>query len=220
MCGRYNLRLTNREMQVFFDLFREPEWSPRYNIAPTQTVIAIRKQDEGWSADRLRWGLVPFWAKDLSIGSRMINARSETVDTSKAFRPALKARRCIIPASGFYEWEKLDKKNKQPWHIFPKSDPVFAFAGLWESWTSPEGTPVETCTIITTEANDFMARMHDRMPVVLSRVATDAWLDPSTTIGAAKSLCVPCDNDLMDRNAVSTLVNNVRNESPDCINSL
>lgn len=217
MCGRYVLKILPYELQEFFDLLRMPEWNPRYNIAPTQTVIAVRQHADGRSGDLLRWGLVPRWADSLAVGSRMINARSETIDTSKAFKAAFKAQRCIIPASGFFEWEQLEANRKQPWHIYPTDSPVFSFAGLWETWKSPEGTAVETCTILTCEPNDFMSRTHNRMPVILSRDAINQWLNPAAVATELKTLCIPCPDEWLVRQPVSTLVSNIKNDSPECI---
>ena len=161
MCGRYNLTLSPNELQEFFDLFREPPWSPRYNIAPTQSVLAIRFDEEATPREPvlLRWGLIPSWAKDETIGSKLINARGETVAEKPSFRAAFKRRRCLIPATGFYEWQKQPGSTKQPYHITTADGRPFAFAGLWERWTKGP-SPVETCTIITTAANDDLQAIH------------------------------------------------------------
>lgn len=222
MCGRFNLRANPYQLAEFFSLFREPVWQPRFNIAPTQTVLAVRQRPEGRTADPLRWGLVPFWSKSLADGSKMINARSETVDTKPAFRAAFKSRRCIVPASGFYEWEAIEgSKIKQPWHITPTAAPLLAFAGLWESWNSSGGETIETCTILTTSANQFMAEIHDRMPVILDEDDFGIWLDPKTKDpGRLKPLLVPAPDKWLQRQKVSTLINSPRNETPDCLNPL
>ena len=219
MCGRINLRVSPAELKEMFNLFREPEWSPRYNLGPMQRMLAVRLKPEGVRlAEPLQWGLVPSWAKEPSIGSQMINARSETVATKPSFRSAFKKRRCLIPASGFYEWQVINSKTKQPWNIFRADGQPLVFAGLWEHWQSPDGLTLESCSIITTEANEFMAEIHDRMPIVLAKEHWGLWLDLDEVEPAALTeLLVPCPSDWLDRTAVSTLVNSVRNESPDCL---
>lgn len=219
VCGRINLRMSPAELQRMFDLFREPEWTPRYNLGPMQRMLAVRLKPEGVRlAEPLQWGLVPSWAIDPKVGSQMINARCETVAIKPAFRNAFEKRRCLIPASGFYEWQQLDNKTKQPWHIFRKDGSPLVFAGLWEHWQTPEGGTLESCSIITTDPNSFMAEIHDRMPVILARESWDLWLNPDEVEPAALTeLLVPCPSDWLDRTAVSTLVNSVRNESPDCL---
>ncbi len=180
MCGRFTL---TTDIKAIADRFSAPappaEWpavQPRYNIAPTQSVIVVN--DDGQRhLKQMRWGLIPSWAKDPAIGSQMINARAESVAEKPSFRDALKKRRCLIPADGFFEWQKLGKV-KQPVHIVLKSREPFGFAGLWEHWTSPEGEEILTCTIITTAANELLKAVHDRMPVILTRDAETAWLDP------------------------------------------
>lgn len=223
MCGRYAIKVSSAELQRWYNLQRDFPYDPKYNVAPTNRMPVIREDlDCTRTAARLRWGLVPFWAPDLSIGSRMINARAETIDTSKAFRQALKKRRCVVPASGFYEWEKLDSKTKQPWYIYPAESELWSFAGLWESWTDKTtNETVETYTIVTTEANEFMTQMHDRMPVILSANAMLDWLDPKVEdFEILKALLVPCPDAWMARYKVSPMVGNVKNESPDCIKPL
>ena len=163
MCGRYTLRVAPAELAEIFGVLETIEWSPRYNIAPTQTVAAVRPQEQGTGRELalLKWGLIPFWAKDTKIASSLINARAETVATKPAFRAALKKKRCLIPADGFYEWQAIPgQKTKQPYFITVQDVPVFAFAGLWEHWTSAEGRRVDTCTIITTDANELMQKVH------------------------------------------------------------
>jgi putative SOS response-associated peptidase YedK len=176
MCGRFTLRAKPDTLVELFLLTEPPDWSPRYNIAPTQQVPVVRvKGDGGREFVRLRWGLIPSWAKDVS-GPPLINARAETVATKPAFRTALKQRRCLIPADGFYEWLKAGKK-KQPFSFRLWDDQPFAFAGLWERWTSGE-EPVESCTIVTTESNELVRPIHDRMPVILPACYHAQWLDP------------------------------------------
>ena len=182
MCGRFTL---TADLKKVADHFGAPmhgdEWAtcaPRYNIAPTQSVIVVGDDGKRY-LKQMRWGLIPSWAKDPSIGNRMINARAETLAEKPAFRAALKKRRCIIPADGFYEWQKLGKV-KQPVRIVLKNREPFGFAGLWEHWKSPEGADVLSCTIVTTEANELLKAVHDRMPVILTRDAEAAWLEPKT----------------------------------------
>jgi len=178
MCGGYTLTTDLKQVAKRFGAEAPDEISsilPRYNIAPTQNVIVV-SDDGKRTIKQMRWGLIPSWAKDTTIGNRMINARAETLAEKPAFRNALKNRRCIIPADGFYEWQKLGKM-KQPMRIVLKSGQPFGFAGLWERWQSPEGEEVLSCTIITTEANELLKAVHDRMPVILTRDAEAAWLN-------------------------------------------
>lgn len=220
MCGRINLYPTPGELAEFFVLFREPDWSPRYNLGPMQQILAIRRQPEGRVASSMNWGLIPSWAKDKKIASQCFNARAETVSTKPVFRTAFKKRRCLIPASGFYEWQKLSR-TKQPWNIFRDDGHLMAMAGLWEHWKDPDGQEIESCTVITTEANGFMAELHDRMPVILDKSVWDLWLDPdSLDAEGALQLLVPCPNEWLNKYKVSSLVGNVRNESPDCVKPL
>ncbi|QDU39428.1 Putative SOS response-associated peptidase YedK [Maioricimonas rarisocia] len=222
MCGRFTLHAPPQLIREAFSLFRDPELAPRYNIAPSQPIAVVRfdenRTPREW--DLLRWGLIPSWAKDSKIGYKMINARGETVASKPSFRAAFKRRRCLIPADGFYEWEKRDEGPKQPWYMTQPDGEPFAFAGLWESWSDPDGGVIESCTIITTEANDEMARLHDRMPVILPPDDYDVWLDPS--IEEAKTLqplLVPYEGELKFT-PVSTEVNSPRHDSPDCIRPL
>ena len=223
MCGRYVSATPPDELANYFGAAAPPTelaLSPNHNVAPTQTVYAVRERDGVRSLDTLHWGLVPFWAKDLKIGNRMINARGETVAQKNAFRVPLARRRCIIPADGFYEWQRLEgAKRKQPMFISRPDGEPFAFAGLWEKWRDPnnldeDGEPLElhSCTIITCAANDTMAEVHDRMPVVLPPGAWDLWLDPANADSADVSgLLVPAPSSLIRMHPVSTEVNNARN---------
>ncbi|MDX1499042.1 MAG: SOS response-associated peptidase [Woeseiaceae bacterium] len=176
MCGRFAFYSPAEATARLFDASGSLDVRPRYNIAPTQDIAAIRPHEDGRELVALRWGLVPFWAKDPSIGNRMINARAETVAEKPAFRAAYRRRRCLVPADGFYEWKK-ERQGKTPWLISRKDGAPFAFAGLWERWTSKEtGEDIESATLITTAANDFMAELHDRMPVILDPGSADRWL--------------------------------------------
>jgi putative SOS response-associated peptidase YedK len=171
MCGRFALFASGEEVAQRFQLSETPLFDPRYNIAPTQTVPAVRAGDGGRYLSLLRWGLIPSWSSDPKIAYKLTNARSETAASKPSFRSAFKQRRCLIPASAFYEWQKVSAKIKQPYCIRPRDGGLFAFAGLWERWNDPAGETVESCTILTTEANELMRPLHDRMPVILDSSA-------------------------------------------------
>jgi putative SOS response-associated peptidase YedK len=197
----------------------EPDWSPRFNIAPTQPVAAVRLGETGGQREGvlLRWGLVPGWAKDPAMGSRLINARAETVAEKPSFRSAFKRRRCLIPADGYYEWQKTGSR-KQPFFIRLKDERAFAFAGLWESWDKGGEGPLETCTIITTESNELTADIHPRMPVILDPRDYPVWLDPAVDDRRQlEPLLKPYAASDMQLDPVSIYVNSPRNEGPDCI---
>ncbi len=224
MCGRYTLRVSPAELAELFGVINQFDWSPRYNIAPTQTVAAVRlfESGDGRELALLKWGLIPFWANDAKIGSNLINARADTVATKPAFRAALKKRRCLIPVDGFYEWQVVPgQKTKQPYFISVRDVPAFAFAGLWEHWTNPEGNRVDSCTIITTDANELMQQVHNRMPVILDPADYERWLDrdqqdPKGVVDLLKQF--PAKR--MQLVPVSTLVNSPRNEKPECAQPL
>jgi putative SOS response-associated peptidase YedK len=218
MCGRYTL---TTPMPVLAELFLFPEAAapePRYNIAPTQTVATVRAPS---GIDKrefafLRWGLVPSWADDPAIGNRLINARSDTAASKPSFRSAFKHRRCLVLPDGFYEWQKLGSK-KQPHYFRLRDGKPFAFAGLWERWEKA-GAPVESCTILTTEANDVLWPVHERMPVILEPKDYDLWLDPSPQKPELlQALLRPYPPGEMTGFPVSLLVNNPRNNSSRCI---
>ncbi len=178
MCGRYTLFVDPADLQVLFpEVVIPEELSPRYNIAPGQPVAVIANNDPGRIVF-FRWGLVPSWAQDPAIGNRMINARAETLAQKPAFRAAYRSRRCLVLADGFYEWRK-EGGRKQPFYVRLRSGKPFAFAGLWESWRSPQDETLLSCTIITTEANELLAPIHERMPVILDPAVYDLWLDPA-----------------------------------------
>lgn len=214
MCGRFTNLLSWREIVELYGItntdFR-PNLAPRYNVAPSQDVPIVRA---GRELAVVRWGLIPFWAKDEKIAWRTINARAETVAEKPAFRAAFKARRCLVPASGFYEWQARGKGPKQPWYITGRDGRPLAFAGLWERWRGPDGT-VESCTIIVTQANEFMRRLHDRMPVILDAADFDAWLDPDA--GDGRALLRPCPDEWLEAWPVSTHVNRPQNDDERCI---
>ena len=208
-------------MAALFDGLRFPNLVPRYNICPTQPALCVRQSDTGENeAVNLRWGLVPFWAKDLKAGARMINARSETVATKPSFRAAFKARRCLVLTDGFYEWKKVGSA-KQPYYISRRDDGPFCLAGLWESWTnknSETAEPVETFTILTTEANATMQPLHDRMPVILPQNHFDFWLDKEfNNVPQLEKLLVPRATDDLRTFPVDKKVGKPINDSPDCI---
>lgn len=232
MCGRF---ISNTPPDELAQMLRaqapDPGTSldPSYNIAPTQLVHAAREFGGVRRLDTLRWGLVPSWAKDTRIGSRMINARSETAATKNSFRSSLTKRRCIIPADGFYEWRRVEgSRRKQPMLISRPDNEPFAFAGLWAVWRDrddldDDGEPLElhSCTILTCAANRAVAEIHDRMPVMLPEETWDFWLDPSNTDAAAMTeLLVPAPSELIRMHPVSTDVNNTRNDGPHLINPL
>ena len=218
MCGRFTLRASPVDLTHLFGLAEVPPLEPRYNIAPTQTVFAVRVDEEGKrSLVLLKWGFIPSWATDTKIGYRMINARSETAADKPAFRHAFRRKRCLVATSGFYEWQKTDAKQKQPYHIHRRDDKPFAFAGLWEAWSKGE-EPLESCTILTTEANDLMRPLHDRMPVILDVKDFDRWLDPAMQEPKKlKELLVPYAGDELTAYPISTWVNSPRNQGPRCI---
>ncbi len=223
MCGRYTLTASGDALAEEFDLSREPEIEARYNIAPTQEVAVIRATPNGRELARLRWGLVPSWAKDPSIGNRMINARAETVAEKPSFRAAFKRRRCLVPADGFYEWQKLADGTKQPFHMRLKNRRPFAIAGLWERWQSedPQEAPLDSFTLITTEANALTEQVHHRMPVILSGPERRTWLDPNQTDRTClEDLLKPYAPEAMEIFPVSRFVNRPRNDSPRCIEAV
>lgn len=189
---------------------------PDYNVAPTRDVPTIRVREHARHLDYLRWGLVPRWAKDLRIGSKMINARAETVATKNSFRSAFAKRRCLVTADGFFEWQRLDAKTKQPMYISRRDGDPLAFAGLYERWTDAENLrEIHTCTIITTTPNATMEPIHDRMPVLLAPRSWDEWIDPQNSdVDALSRLLVPAPDDLLVAYRVSDMVNNVRNNEP------
>jgi putative SOS response-associated peptidase YedK len=201
-----------------FDAYGEIEVSPRYNIAPTQPVVTIR-QDAREPIRKLsimRWGLIPSWAKDPGIGYKTINARAETVATTASFREPFRSQRCLVSADGFYEW-KREGKTKQPYSFEVNGGDLFAFAGLWDRWKSPQGDVVESCAVITTTPNPLLADIHDRMPVILSPDDYDLWLDPAfRNMASVSEMLKPFDASQMKRYPVSTRVNQVQNDDADC----
>jgi putative SOS response-associated peptidase YedK len=224
MCGRYTVRSIQPVVELF-GIALPPEFQPRYNIAPSQDVLVVRASPPSHAepaagsnrrADLLRWGLVPSWAQDRSVGNRMINARAETAAERPAFRDAMQRRRCLVPADGFYEWQAVEgSKRRQPHFIRMKGDRPFAFAGLWESWRR-RGDKVESFTILTTSANELVAPIHDRMPVVVAPADFDRWLDPAVAAADVAGLLKPYSADEMESQPVGTQVNNPANDDPSC----
>ena len=215
MCGRYLITTPVEAIRQIFQVNQRPNLAPRYNVAPTQTVPIVRRGESGRELVTVRWGLVPFWAKDLKIGARMINAKAETVAEKPAFRDSYKRKRCLVPADGFYEWKKTEG-GKQPYLIRLKTAETFAFAGLWADWTDKDsGERIESCTIITTEPNALAATIHNRMPAILPPAAYDLWLDPSSADGT--TLLKPFPTETMEAIPVGTRVGNVKNDDPGLI---
>jgi len=217
MCGRFVLTASPDAIQTAFDLTSIPaDMTPRFNIAPTQPVAVIAN-DAPKALQFYRWGLIPSWAKDPKIGNQMINARSESAPEKPAFRAAFKRRRCLIPADGFYEWQKQGS-DKIPLFIHLKDRELFAMAGLWEVWHSAEGEEIRTCTVLTTEANAFMEPIHNRMPVILRKEDYDFWLSPNEeSVPALEALLKPFDPSQMAAYPVSKMVNRPNNDTPACI---
>ena len=217
MCGRYSLTIDFDVLEDRFTFRGGVQLSllTKYNIAPTQEVLTVVNDGSENRAQVMKWGLIPFWAKDPKIGSRMINARAETVVEKPVFREAFSKRRCLVVADGFYEWKKTPE-GRMPMRIVLKSGGPFGFAGLWETWKSPDGQSVKSCTIITTTANSLMEPIHNRMPVILSHEAERDWLDVTQSDTAElRELLVPYAASEMEVYEVSSLVNSWKNESPD-----
>jgi putative SOS response-associated peptidase YedK len=217
MCGRFSTGASAATLAQQFNVQESVSWRERFNLAPSQEVLTLVQPPPGPRAwRRMRWGLIPAWAKDKGIGARLINARSETVATLPAFRAAFQARRCLIPADGFYEWQGQGRR-KQPWCIRMADGRPFAFAGLWERWSDPAGEAIESCTILTTSPNAVIRSIHHRMPVILPPRDYDLWLDPAMRESARLlPLLVPYAGDDLVAYPVSTLVNNPANDTPAC----
>jgi putative SOS response-associated peptidase YedK len=227
MCGRFVSSSPPDELAKYFGVEQVAEQvlEPSYNVAPTKDIYAVLESGGVRRLEALHWGLVPFWAKDPSVGNKMINARADSVTTKNSYKRAFAKRRCIIPADGFYEWQKIPgQKAKQPMYIERADGEPLAFAGLWELWR-PKGAAegddrdlLRSCTIITGEPNEKMAEIHDRMPVMLPPSAWSAWLDPANDdLDALATLLVPAPSELITMHPVSTAVNNVRNDGPQLV---
>lgn len=211
MCGRFTFS-EFEGIEERFQIETPPILKPNYNVAPTHDVPVIINN----KLAMFRWGLIPFWAKDPAIGNKMINARAETIDEKPSFKVSLQRKRCIIVADGFYEW-----KNKRPYRITLKNMELFRFAGLWDTWKSPSGDIINSCSVITTTPNELMAEIHDRMPVILPREVERVWLDQSIVdTGYLKSLLIPYPSELMLAYQVSTLVNSPKNNVPECLEAV
>jgi putative SOS response-associated peptidase YedK len=208
-----------KELLAYFGLIELGfAYSPRYNIAPGQDIPAVIARHGRLRTGTLRWGLVPAWAKDASIGYKLVNARAETAAEKPSFRNSFLRKRCVIPADGFYEWRKLPDGGKQPMRIRLKDSPLFVMAGLYDTWVRPDGSKLHTCTILTTEPNELMATIHNRMPVILDRAQIMDWLDPEVSdIGRLLAMLRPYPSERMIAYAVKTTVNNVKNDSPECL---
>ena len=219
MCGRYRLSRRKQILEEHFDnISSEEDWSPRYNIAPTQSVPVIRQNPKEpiRELSLVRWGLIPSWAKDTSAAANMINARLETAGTKPAFREALKSRRCLIPADGFYEWQRT-WRAKQPYCFEVNEGELFAFAGIWDRWKDASGNTLETCSILTTIPNAVTAPVHHRMPVILDSNAYKLWLDlQMEDVSVASELLKPYDARLMRCYPISTRINHVANGDAEC----
>jgi putative SOS response-associated peptidase YedK len=219
MCGRYRLSRRKQIIAEHFDAISDADdWVPRYNIAPTQPVLVIRQNptEPTRHLSQMRWGLVPSWSKDMSGAVKIVNARSETAHTLPAFRDAMKYRRCLVPADGFYEWKRSGNAN-QPFCFEVGKGNLFAFAGLWEGWKDANGSWIKTCTILTTTPNALASPIHDRMPVILDSDDYDVWLDPDLKdVSAVSEFLKPFNASAMRCYPVSSRVNNVQNDNKEC----
>jgi putative SOS response-associated peptidase YedK len=212
MCGRYGLNHPHYELSDWYGVSPIPELKPRYNIAPTMKILTVRDTERGREGSMMRWGLIPSWARDTKKLPVLNNARAETVAEKPTFRQSFRQRRCLIPASGFFEW-KTEGRGKQPYFISGRDGAPFSFAGIWETWNSDTGEAKESCAILTTECNALMQPIHDRMPVILSPEVWDTWLDPEMRKDEVLlSLLKPFDADRMQAWPVSPAVGNVTNQ--------
>lgn len=219
MCGRFALDAPASRIQAIFGLPALPELVPRYNVAPGTRIAGVLTDVYGPKLEWFHWGLVPSWAKDRKIGYRALNARSETARTKPMFRSAFKRRRMLVPMSGFFEWTREGKTKKQPWHIHGADGEPLAVAGLWETWTDPEGEELRSATLMTTTPNDLMAPIHNRMPVILPANTWETWLAEDSEPDVLQELLVPYAGAL-EAFKVSTYVNKVANKGPTCIEPL
>lgn len=221
MCGRYVLYGPGDAILEGFSVSELPPFGQRYNVAPSTPILVVRhdRHRGGRVAEMMRWGLVPHWARDPSIGNRLVNARAETIATRPAFREPFRRGRCVVPANGFYEWKTVrveGRVRKQPYYVHPPGHELIAMAGLWDRSDSPEG-PVATCCIVTTRANASTADVHDRMPVLLDRAGVDAWLDPDSDPQTLLALLEPCPDDWLALRAVAPAVGDARREGAELI---
>ena len=214
MCGRYSFAVEDQLIKERFGVrVRSAVYKARYNCAPTQDLAVFTSAEAG-ELQFFRWGLIPSWAKDPAIGNRMINARAESLAEKPSFRNSFRSRRCLVPATGFFEWKR--NGEKVPYNIYVKDEKIFTFAGLWDQWVSPDGEIVKSFTIITTTPNQLMAEIHDRMPVILQKENEKVWLE-SLEEGALKALLVPFPEERMEMYPVSPLVNNPRNDNGEVV---
>ena len=224
MCGRFTVTASIEQIIDRFNVESisfENEYHANFNVAPSQSVLAVINNGSINKMGYLRWGLIPPWAKDLSIGHKMINARAETLAEKPSFRNAYKKKRCLIIADSFYEWKRLDQKNKTPMRIMLKTGDLFAMAGLWEQWKSPEGNAIFSCTVITTTPNELVKEIHDRMPVILKPKDEKIWLDPTIQdTNYLNQLLQPYDESCMEAYEVSSLVNSPKNNSIELVNKI
>jgi putative SOS response-associated peptidase YedK len=219
MCGRFAQRSPARKVAKQFKVEEVPPLAERYNVAPAQAVLTVREASGGREVTFLKWGLVPRWAKDPAIGNKLINARSETVTEKPSFREAFARRRCLVPLDGFYEWARRGDR-KRPFYFHMRDGEPFAIAGLWERWEG-EGGPLETCTLLTTEANELLAPYHDRMPVILGPEDYEVWIDPDVREREMLTrLLRPYPHVGMSAYAVSALVNSPSNDDPRCVETV
>jgi putative SOS response-associated peptidase YedK len=220
MCGRFTQRQPATRLKKEFGVEEVPEVEARYNIAPTQSILGVRQMPDGREMSLLKWGLIPSWAKDSLMGVKLINARSETVTEKPSFREAFKRRRCVIPADGFYEWQRTGGR-KQPFFFHLRDDRPFSFAGLWDKWKNEDGEVIESCTILTTEANEVLSPVHDRMPVILHPETYELWLDDDVRKSDLRmELLQPFPASEMRAYPVSTLVNNTRSQGAELVEQL
>lgn len=220
MCGRFTQRQPAVRLKKEFSVEEVPEVEARYNIAPTQSILGVRQTLDSREMSFLKWGLIPSWAKDSSIGAKLINARSETVTEKPSFREAFKRRRCIIPADGFYEWQRTGGR-KQPFFFHMRDDWPFGFAGLWNKWKNEDGEVIESCTILTTEANELLRRVHDRMPVILTPEDYEVWLDDDLRKRSLREeLLRPFPASEMEGYHVSASINSPSNQGAELIEQM
>jgi putative SOS response-associated peptidase YedK len=216
MCGRYIISTPPQAMRELYRYMGQPNFPPRYNVAPTQPVPIVRMNGGNREFALVRWGLVPSWSKE-APQSLLINARAETIAEKPSFRGAFRHRRCLMPADGFYEWKATPKGPKQPFFIRRRDGKPFAFAAIWENWMTKDGSEIDTCAVVTTEANATMAAIHHRMPVILDENDFALWLDPRTPEKELIALMRPAPDDLLEAIPVSTAVNRVANDDASLI---
>jgi putative SOS response-associated peptidase YedK len=213
MCGRYAITVTPELARAYFGYDDQPNFPPRYNIAPTQPVPVVHRMEGRLRFTLMRWGFVPGWVKDLRDYPLVINIRSETALEKNSFRAAIQRRRALMPADGFYEWQRLGKESR-PFLLRRPDRGVFAFAALWETWSSADGSEIDTVALLNTHANGVISAIHERSPVILPRADFEEWLDPATSVKGAHALLTPPPDDLLEMVPVSRAVNNIRNDGP------